>query len=58
MAAAPNGDIYAAVNGWRYIQANRREAGDFVALGQTSRQWYGMAAVTNGDVYAAVEWWW
>ncbi|MEK7169987.1 MAG: hypothetical protein AAB767_01735, partial [Patescibacteria group bacterium] len=27
---------------------------DFVALGQTSRWWHGMAAAPNGDVYASV----
>jgi len=29
-------------------------AGDFIALGQTSRSWIGMAAAPNGNVYACV----
>jgi uncharacterized Zn-binding protein involved in type VI secretion len=45
--AAPNGDVYACVYGGDiYKQAGG--TGDFVALGQTSRNWRGMAAASNG----------
>ncbi len=53
MAAAPNGNIYAAVqSGDIYMQT--AGAGNFVALSQTSRLWNGMAAAPNGNIYAAV----
>lgn len=45
-----SGDVYACVyNGDIYKQAGG--TGDFVALGQTSRYWYGMAAAPNGSDY-------
>jgi hypothetical protein len=54
MAAAPNGDVYAAVlNGDIYKQTGG--TGNFVALGQTSRRWDAMAAAPNGDVYAGIQ---
>jgi hypothetical protein len=53
MAAAPNGDVYAAVVGGD-IYKQTGGSGDFVALSQTSRTWRAMAAAPNGDVYAAV----
>jgi hypothetical protein len=53
MAAATNGDIYAVVfNGDIYKQTGG--TGNFVALGQTSRQWRGITVAPNGDVYACV----
>ena len=33
---------------------NTGDAGDFVALSQTSRNWYAMTAASNGNIYAAV----
>jgi hypothetical protein len=53
MAATPSGNVYAAVRGGDiYMQTNG--TGDFVALGQTTRDWFAMAAAPNGNVYAAV----
>ncbi len=53
MAAAPNGNVYACVQGGDiYMQTGG--VGNFVALGQTSRTWRGMAAAPNGNVYACV----
>ncbi len=47
------GDVYASVfNGDIYKQAGG--IGDFMALGQTSRNRFGMAVAPNGDVYASV----
>jgi len=43
-ACVYGGDIYRLTGG----------AGDFLALSQTARAWYGMAAAPNGDVYACV----
>jgi cytoskeletal protein CcmA (bactofilin family) len=54
MATAPNGNVYACVNGGDiYMQTNG--TGNFNALSQTSRQWWGMCAAPNGNVYACVE---
>jgi hypothetical protein len=54
MAAAPNGNVYAAeIGGDIYMQTNG--TGNFVALSQTNRNWYGMVAAPNGNVYAAVQ---
>jgi uncharacterized Zn-binding protein involved in type VI secretion len=53
MAAAPNGNVYACVLGGDiYMQTGG--SGDFVALGQTARDWVGMCAAPNGNVYACV----
>jgi hypothetical protein len=53
MAAASNGDVYAAVAlGDIYKQSGG--TGNFNALSQTNRLWSGMAATPNGDVYACV----
>jgi len=50
---APNGDVYVSRNtGDIYKQTGG--IGAFVALGQTSRDWQGMAAAANGDIYCAV----
>ena len=47
-----NGNVYASVFGGDiYMQTGG--TGNFVALGQTSRQWYGMTTL-NGNVYACV----
>lgn len=56
MAAAPNGDIYAAVGAGANGDIYKRTGGtgNFVALGGTLRNWYGMAAAPNGDIYACV----
>jgi hypothetical protein len=49
----PNGNVYASVNyGDIYMQTGG--SGAFVSLGQTARNWYGMAAAPNGNVYASV----
>ena len=53
MAAAPNGNIYAAV-ALGDIYMRTAGTGDFVALSQTPRDWYGMAAAPNGNIYASV----
>ncbi|HEY5140351.1 MAG TPA: hypothetical protein VIJ25_13710, partial [Methylococcales bacterium] len=53
IAAAPNGDVYAAVFGGD-IYKQTGGTGNFVALGQTSRNWSGITAAPNGDVYAEV----
>jgi ABC-type Fe3+-hydroxamate transport system substrate-binding protein len=54
MAAAPNGNVYAAeISGDIYMQTNG--TGNFVALSQTNRNWYGIVAAPNGNVYAAVQ---
>ncbi len=53
MTAAPNGNVYAAVdNGDIYMQTNG--TGLFNPLSQTSRLWRGMAAAPNGNIYAVV----
>lgn len=44
-------NIYACVYGGD-IYKRTNEAGDFVALAQTTRNWMFMAAAPNGDVYA------
>jgi len=50
---APNGDVYVSRNtGDIYKQTGG--VGAFVALGQTSRDWNGMAAAANGDIYCCV----
>jgi hypothetical protein len=52
MAAAPNGNIYAAdQEGDIYMQTNG--SGNFVALSQVHRFWRALAAAPNGNVYAA-----
>ena len=52
MCAIPNGDVYAAVFGGD-IYKQTGGAGNFVATGQTSRQWTAMCSAPNGDIYAA-----
>jgi len=53
VTVAPNGDVYACVYGGDiYVQTGG--VGAFVALGETSRQWYDIAAAPDGDIYAVV----
>ena len=52
--SSPNGDVYADVDGGD-IYKQTGGTGNFVALSQTSRYWYGMAADSTGNVYACVE---
>ncbi|KKR82073.1 MAG: hypothetical protein UU27_C0003G0024, partial [Parcubacteria group bacterium GW2011_GWD1_40_9] len=53
MAAAPNGNVYAVINGGGiYMQTGG--TGDFVTLSQTSRAWSAIAVAPNGNVYATV----
>jgi hypothetical protein len=51
MAAAPNGNVYAAAGIDIYMQTNG--IGDFISLGQSIGGIYSMAAAPNGNVYAA-----
>jgi len=53
LAAAPNGDMYAAVNGGD-LYKQTGGVGNFVALGQTPRNWTGLAVSATGVLYGAV----
>lgn len=52
MAAAPNGNIYAAETNGDIYMLSSAGTGDFAALSQTSRVWVGMTAAPNGNIYA------
>jgi hypothetical protein len=53
MTAAPNGNVYASMNGGDiYMQTGG--VGNFLPLSQTVRIWLGMTAAPNGNVYASV----
>ncbi len=47
---APNGDVYASNSGGD-IYKRAGGVGAFVALGQTNRNWYGMASNNAGDIF-------
>jgi hypothetical protein len=53
ICVAPNGNVYHCVYGGD-IYKQTAGTGDFIALSQTSRNWYGMCAAPNGNVYASV----
>ena len=53
MTSAPNGDVYACVDGGD-IYKQTGGVGNFIPLGQTSRIWSGMTSAPNGKIYACV----
>ena len=57
VAVAPNGDVYVCLmnifGAWPSdIYKQTGGTGNFVALGQTTRNWYVLAASPDGDIYA------